>query len=123
MDAAGSMGVVGCLIEMRLDADAADDAVRLVRAVVERTEAKHGCHACSVSRDVADPLLLIYSELWTSETVFRDHVRSQEFRHVLAAMDMCREEPHVTIGALSGRPGLEHLRQLCKGPVPPTGPA
>jgi len=123
MEAVGGMGVVGCLIEMRFGVAEADQATRLLQAVVERIEAKHGCHGCSVSRDAAEPTRLLYSEIWTAEPVFRVHVQSDEFRHVLAAMDMCCEEPRVTIGSLSGRPGLDRLRRLCSetDPVPDPG--
>ena len=70
-----------------------------------------------VSRDASDPCRIRYSETWTSGPPFRIHVRSEEFRPVLVALDMCSEEPVVTIGELAGRTGIEYLRELREGPT------
>ena len=43
---------------------------------------------------------------------FRKHLRSEEFRRVLMAMDMCCEEPKVLVGNLSGGSGMDYLREL-----------
>ena len=118
MKPADSIGVVTCSIEMRFGADDVDSAVRLLLSVVERIEVKTGCRTCSVSRDAVETGRILYSEVWAAESAFRLHVRSDEFRPVLAAMDMCCEEPSVTIGALSGRTGIAYLRDLRGGPEP-----
>lgn len=115
MELTGSIGVVTCLIEMRLAEGEADRAVKLLLTVVERIKAKVGCQACWVSLDAVEPCRIRFSEIWTSDTAFRTHVRSEEFRHVLTAMDMCCEEPTVTIGELTGRTGIESLRELREG--------
>ena len=122
MAPADGIGVATCLIEMRFDAVEADAAVQLLLTVVERIEAKTGCQSCSASRDAVDPTRIRYSEIWNSEAPFRTHVRSEEFRHVLVAMDMGREKPEVTIGSLEGRTGLEYLRELLDGTRPDPGP-
>lgn len=116
------IGVVTCLVEMRFVVAEADRAVRLLATVVERTKAKSGCRACWVSRDVVDSCRIRYSEVWTSDSTFRSHARSEEFRHVLEALDMCCEEPAVTIGELTGRTGMEYLRELLVGQEPESGP-
>ena len=53
-----------------------------------------------------------YSEAWGSEVAFRLHLQSEVFRRILAAMDMCCEEPQITIGNLSGRGGIAHMQEL-----------
>jgi quinol monooxygenase YgiN len=118
MELTESTEVVTCLIEMRFAAEEADEAVQLLLAVVERIRAKAGCQVCWLSRDAADPRQIRFSEVWTTEAGFRAHLRSGEFRHVLMALDMCCEEPSVTIGEMSGRTGIEHLQKYCSGPAP-----
>ena len=51
-------------------------------------------------------------EEWESAEAFRRHIRSEEFRRVLVAVDMCCEEPQIVIGNLSGHSGMEYLRKL-----------
>ena len=122
MELTGGIGVVTCQAEMRLAAGEVDRAVKLLLAVVERIKAKAGCRACWVSRDAGDPCRIRYNEIWISDTAFRTHVRSEEFRHVLVALDMCCEEPTVTIGELAGRTGIEYLQEIREGLGPDPGP-
>ena len=63
--------------------------------------------------DAADAGLVHYLEEWESaEALSRRHVRSEEFRRVLIAMDLCCEEPRIVTGNLSGHIGMEYLRKL-----------
>ena len=80
--------------------------------MVGRTEATPGCLTCTVARDAADKNRIRYQETWDAEPAFRRHVQSDEFQRVLVAMDMCREEPRVVIGNLSGRSGIAYLQEL-----------
>lgn len=109
------------MIEMHFAEGEADRAVQLLVSVVERIKAKVGCQACWISRDGVEPRRIRYSEIWTSETVFSTHLRSEEFRHVLMALDMCSEKPTVTIGELTGRRGFEYLKELRGDSMPDTG--
>ena len=104
--------VVTCLVKLRFDADMVDSAVQLLLSVSERIEAKAGCQSCSISREALESNSIRYIEIWSSEAEFTPHVQSDEFRNVLAAMDMCCEEPSVVIGTLSGRDGIAYLMDL-----------
>ena len=89
-----------------------DAAVQLLFSVVGQIEVKPGCRSCWVGRSVGEDSCIDYQELWDSEKAFRRHLRSEEFQRVLAAMDLCDEEPRVMIGALKAHCGIEFLRQL-----------
>lgn len=112
MKPANSIEFVTCLIKMRFNADTADSAIQLLLSVSERIEAKAGCQSCSISREALESNRIRYNEVWASESEFTAHVQSDEFRNVLAAMDMCCEEPSVVIGTLAGREGIAYLRDL-----------
>ena len=101
-----------CSIDMRFGSKDLDHAVRLLLSVKESIQAKHGCRECRIGMDAADPGLVHYREEWESEEVFHRHVRSEEFRRVLIAMDLCCEEPRIVTGDLSGHIGMEYLRKL-----------
>lgn len=89
-----------------------DQALHLLVSAIGRTEAKPGCLECMATRDAAAEDRVRYSEEWTSKSAFQRHLRSEEFRRVLVAMDMCTEEPKVVVGSLSGRSGMAHLRAM-----------
>jgi quinol monooxygenase YgiN len=88
-----------------------EQAVQVLVSAVGRTEADPSCRSCSVARDATDELEIHYSEEWVSEEAFRRHLQSEMFRRVLMAMDMSCEDPHVTVGNLSGRRGIFYLQE------------
>lgn len=84
----------------------------LLSSSSECTLSKSGCLECNISSDKADPLKVLYQEQWQNESIFRQHVGSQEFKHVLAAIDMCCEMPEVKIGKMVTRSGLDSLNEI-----------
>ena len=101
-----------CSIDMHFPRADLDEAMRLLHSVVGVTEARQGCRACTVIQDAVDDSRVLYSEVWDSRNRFHEHVRTDEFRRVLLAMDMCCEQPQVFVENLAGRRGLAHLRTL-----------
>jgi quinol monooxygenase YgiN len=103
---------VTCRIEMRFAREQLDPAIQVLRSVVGRTESKPGCQSCSVSAEASEERKVVYGEVWESVEVLERHVRSEEFRWVLAAMEMCCEEPTVQVGTSTGYAGLKFLQEL-----------
>ncbi len=101
-----------CSIDMRFASKDVKHVVRLLLSVKGSIQSKHGCRACKVGVDAADSGLVQYLEEWESAELFHKHVRSEEFRRILIAMDLCSEEPRIMIGDLSGHIGMEYLRKL-----------
>ena len=107
-----SLSLATCSIDMRFESKDMEHAVRLLISVRRTIQAKRGCRACEVGMDPTDAGLVHYREEWESPESFHKHVRSEEFRRVLIAVDLCCEEPRIVIGNFSGGSGMEHLRKL-----------
>jgi quinol monooxygenase YgiN len=112
MDPASILAVVTCAIDLHFTPTSVDVAVPLLLSSVSRTEAKIGCRACTLAREVDEPNRVHYCETWNDEAAFRRHIQSLEFQRVLTAMDMCCEEPQVIIGHLLGHSGFSYLQEL-----------
>jgi len=112
MDSTDRLSLATCSVDMRFLPDNANRAVRLLLSAKGDILTKRGCRACEVSTEAADPDVVHYREEWESEDAFREHVRSEEFRRVLIAMDMSSEEPRIVVGNLSGHGGMAYLRTL-----------
>lgn len=113
MDADNRLGFVTCAISMHFAPADVSQAVQLLVSAVGRTEATPGCTECSVARDATDDGLVHYRESWESEAGLQQHLKTDVFRRVLTAMDMCNETPKVTVGNVSGRRGIACLQELC----------
>jgi quinol monooxygenase YgiN len=112
MESSDGINFATCSIDMRFEPKDVDHAVRMLLSVRGSIQAKRGCRACEVGNEASEPGLIHYHEEWESEDVFRHHVRSEEFRRVLIALDLCCEEPRIVFGNLSGRTGMADLLKL-----------
>jgi len=115
----GTLNLATCSVDMRFLPEDVDCAVRLLLSVKGDILTKRGCRACDVSTEAADAGVVHYREEWESGEVFREHVRSEEVRRVLIAMDMSSEEPRIVVGNLTGHGGMAYLRELREpDPIP-----
>ena len=114
MDSREPLPFLSCSIDMRFAPEDLDRALQLLRSVTGPTRVKRGCRGCRVELGSSQPGLVHYREEWDEEA-FPRHVRSEEFRRVLIAMDLCCEEPQIVIGTLVGRSGLAYLGSLREG--------
>ncbi len=112
MNPDGSLSLATCSIDMCFQSEDMEHAVRLLLSVRRTIQAKRGCRACEVRVDATDPGRVHYLEEWESAEDFYRQVRSEEFRRILIAMDLCREEPKIVVGHLSGNLGMDQLRKL-----------
>ena len=119
MASADTLNLATCSVDMRFSAESVDHAVGLLLSAKSEIRTKRGCRACDVSTEAADPGVVHYREEWESKEAFREHVRSEEFRRVLIAMDMSSEEPRIVVGNLSGHGGMAYLLEL-REPNPST---
>lgn len=94
-----------------------EQALSVLTLGTGRTQVKQGCRECMVSQDAVVAAHVRYSEAWDSESAFRRHVRSEDFRRVLFAMDMCCQAPRVSVGSVTGQEGLAQLEQWLNVPT------
>jgi quinol monooxygenase YgiN len=96
---------------MPLSEEQVERALAVLVAVAGPTRAKRGCLSCCVDRDM-DAGTIRYSEEWDSEDAFQRHLRSEDFQKVLVAMDLCYEEPRISLGETTITGGVEVLRGI-----------
>lgn len=104
---------------MRFAPKKMEQAVQLLLSAVGCTESKSECEECLVARDAVDAGRIRYSEAWNTESAFKRHVKSDEFRRVLVAMELSLEEPRVLLGNLCVQNGMAYLQKLRVGQEEP----
>ena len=106
------LSVSTCSVDMRFPPVDRERAVQLLLSVRADILTKRGCRSCDVATEAGEEGVVHYREVWESGELFHEHVRSEEFRRVLIAMDLSCEEPRIAVGKLSGHSGLAYLRSL-----------
>ena len=103
---------------MRFPESQVDSAISALRACAGPTRAKRSCLTCHIGRDAEEEGVVRYYEEWDTEESLSKHLRSEDFRKVLFVLDLCVEEPRVTVGETASTGGVEVLRSLKNGGAP-----
>ena len=92
------------------------EVIELLRSVQDLTRPLPGCSACWLSEDDFLHNDVRYLEQWESEPAMHDHIRSDMYRRVLAAMELSKKQPEVAFFFSSENKGFELIENIrCKG--------
>ena len=87
------------------------DVISLFDSFIDPVSVQPGCLSVNLySNTNNDDLLLI--EEWDSHMNLERHIRSDNFRKILAVIDMADERPEITFRAVSSTEGLELVEKL-----------
>ncbi len=83
-----------------------------LRSVQGPTQVKPSCLAARVYQEQGADAAILYIEEWESEPEFCEHVRSDLYRRILAAIDICKSAPELCFYNVSAPQGLELVHQI-----------
>lgn len=88
------------------------EALNVIASTMGRTRTLSGCVSCDLYQHEGEPLKLMLIERWESLAALKDHIRSDDFRRVLAWLDMSCAQPDVRFESVSEIQGLELIEIL-----------
>jgi quinol monooxygenase YgiN len=83
------------------------EVIRTLVAQLGPIRVQPGCLRCDLYRDVEDPGTITLVEEWESQAELDLRVRSEEYRAVLAAIELAQEQPVLHFDTVIRRAGLE----------------
>jgi len=83
------------------------EVIRTLAAQLGQVRVQPGCLRCDLYRDVADPGAITLVEEWGSQAELDLRLRSEDYRAVLAAIELAQEPPVIHFDTVSRRAGLE----------------
>ena len=87
-----------------------EEVVRTLRSMLGPTEVEPGCLSCRFYQDIQDESVLNYVEEWRSKEDLLRHLRSEQYRKLLAVVDTSQEEPEIRFDTISQTEGIEAIR-------------
>ena len=81
--------------------------VRTLAAQLGSTRVQPGCRRCDLYQDVENPGAITLVEEWESQGELSLRLRSEDYRAVLAAIELSRERPEIHFDTVIRRGGLE----------------
>jgi quinol monooxygenase YgiN len=83
------------------------EVIRTLAAQLGPMRVQPGCLRCDLYRDVEDPGTITLVEEWESQVEMDLRLRSEEYRAVLAAIELAEEQPVIHFDTVIRRAGLE----------------
>jgi len=98
-------------IRMRISPRKRDEALRILRSTAEGNRILPGCLNCRIYEDLQEDNVIMFEELWRSEEELEQHLRSDEYRRVLLALEMALQHPEVRFNRISSSSGFETIEK------------
>lgn len=83
-----------------------DETIRTVRSFLGPTRVQPGCISCRFYQDTEELNVLTLVEEWESQEDLDRHIRSDEYRKILAVMDLADEPPQIRFHTVSDTGGI-----------------
>lgn len=89
-----------------------DDVLRTLRLLMGPTRAQLSCISCRLYQEVEDANLISFIQEWNSWEALETHIRSNDYRKVLAVMELASEPPEIKFVEALKTDGIELIKEI-----------
>ena len=89
-----------------------DDVLEVLRSVQGPVRAQPGCAACDIFDEPGPEPTIVLLERWETKQAFEDHLRSNEYRRVIEAVELSGSKPDFSFEHVASVEGLELVERL-----------
>lgn len=100
------------ILSLKVSPSIRKEVVSVFDTIAGSTSVKPGCKKVRLYSDVDDDDDLLLIEEWESMPDLERHVASNEFRKIMAIMDMAMEPPGVSFNSVSSTMGFELVEKI-----------
>ena len=90
------------------------DALEILKSLLEPTQVKPGCISCRAYQDLSNKNAFALVEEWESKADLDNHILSDEYKMILALMDISSETPEMKFNLIADSTGLEKIEAVRK---------
>ena len=87
------------------------EIVRVLRSLIEPTRVQKGCISCGLYKDLHDPRVIIWAEEWSTQEDLNHHLRSPQYKKILAAFDMSDSQPNMRFNTVIETKGMQLIEE------------
>ena len=101
------------LVHMRITASTRQrrDILKTLRALAASTASRRGCAGVRILQEVDNHNAFLWVEQWDSDTDLERHIRSNEYRALLAVIDMSMRQPDIRFFNVDKTAGMEMIAE------------
>jgi quinol monooxygenase YgiN len=94
-------------LRMRIPPKKNREVLQVLKPLAERIKVDPGCLGCHLYLDLLEENVLMFEQLWRDEEDLKRHLRSNDYRNVLLAMEMAIAQPEVRFEVVKQTSGFE----------------
>lgn len=98
--------MIVCTLRLLLSETDRRKVLASLQPLLGATRVQPGCRACTLLFDAEDPQRLVLWEEWDTQDQLDRHLRSEDYRLVIAAIDLSQEAPQMRFDTVATRGGL-----------------
>ena len=87
------------------------ELIGLLRSLIEPTRVETGCISCGLYKDLHDPNSIIWVEEWNTQDDLERHLRSRQYKKILAAFDMSCSQPDMRFNTVIETKGMQLIAE------------
>ncbi len=99
--------MIRCTLRLLVSEAHRRQVVASLTPLIGWTRVEPGCRGCHLLADLDEPRAIVLTEEWDSQDDLDRHLRSEEYRRVLAAIELSQEAPEIRFDTVENRSGFE----------------
>jgi quinol monooxygenase YgiN len=83
----------------------------ILKPVIELCRDDPGCLSCHLYEDLQEKSVIMLEETWRTEDDLNFHLRSDEYRNLLLALELAVSRPEIRFDTISSSAGIETIEK------------
>ena len=100
------------ILRLKVPPEKRADTVNIIRPIIGPIEAQPGCMLCRLYCETDDDAALLLMQKWCSRQDLKKSIHSDDFKRILAAMDLAVEEPKILFYKVENVSGFELIERI-----------
>ena len=103
--------MIQATIRMTIPPQKSEAVMGILRSVQELCRDSPCCLGCHLYRDVQEKNVLMLEETWSAQEDLDHHLRSNEYRNLLLALELAVKRPEIKFNVVSTSTGIETIEK------------
>jgi quinol monooxygenase YgiN len=106
------MSIVIVMVDLKIYPKDKGNIQKMMNAIIGPTRAHASCLHCDFYASTLNDDEMTLLQTWKSEADLENHIRSQEFRNILIAMEHSITPPEIRICKAESTEGVEYIKRV-----------
>ena len=103
--------MIHATIRMTIPTQKSDAVLGILRSVLDQCRDNPRCVCSHLYEDLQEKNVLMLEEVWSNEEDLDQHIRSDEYRNLLLALELAVKRPEIKFNVVSTSTGIETIEK------------